>query len=418
MQLDNLALIATAEALAAFLLFSLLLLYQNRRLKKLIQKLQERMEQLVAELKAAKLQAQKPKPSAPAEHFKDKLNQQIQLTKEHHASLGSEQDIVLDLAPDTPMPLRAAALRYTVLLAEKEAWANTEEGEPPRWEVLRDKYEQVFNFYEDFVPPSGEGATAEEVEALNQELKTAKKRINNLEKFKALYFDLEEKWEASKKNAQTHYDSLSEMASKVEDPEAFENALSSYHAAFNDVAALIEQGIGDPSAQVESHLSEQNAGELRHLRAVAADQHRIITQLQEQLNAASTDEERNSLVDGLKDELSKQQRFIQESETCIQLMEDELNNANKEISQLKDRLKTLPSLKSQLQEARSKSDQYEMKVYALTSENRKLLKKMKEEGSSSNVDHEEMDKLKRELTDLEDRYANLEEKYLDLKLQQ
>ena len=208
------------------------------------------------------------------------------------------------------------------------------------------------------------------------------------------------------------------MADKVEDRDAFETALQSYHSAYNDVNALIENGIETPDADLLGMIDEKSAGELKHLRSVAAEQHKIITQLQAKLENAKTDEDRNILVDGLKDELNKQQRFVQESETCIQLMEEELHTANKEITQLKDRLRTLPNIKTQLQEAKSQRDQYELKVYALTSENRKLQKKLKEDKGTVTADSGESKKLKRELMDLEAKYASLEEKYLDLKIQQ
>ncbi|VUD68955.1 hypothetical protein TDB9533_04316 [Thalassocella blandensis] len=421
MQLNNLALIAAAEVAAVLLIFCLILLYQNKKLRKLTQKFQVRMEQLVQELKLARQQKKPPPPPAPSPApptaFKDLLNDQIQLTKEHHASLGSEQDIVLDLAPDAELDKRAAALRYAMLLAEKEAWAQVEDGEPPKWEALKTKYQQIFSFYEDYHPAAEEVANHEDLDALNQELLNAKKRINNLEKFKALYFDLEEKWDSSKETAQTHYESLSKMADAVEDRDAFESALNSYQSAYGEINKLIEEGIGEKGSDIVSTTDEKSASELRHLRTVAADQHKIITELQEKLINAKSDEERTSFVEGLKDELSKQQRFVQESETCIQLMEDELGMANKEITQLKDRLKTLPSIKTQLSEAKSQRDQYELKVYSLTSENRKLNKKLQEEKGSTTADSGEAGRLKRELTDLETKYASLEEKYLNLKIQ-
>ncbi len=425
MQFDNVMLIASAEVIAVLLIFCGILFYQNRALRKRIAKFKGRMEQLVVELRAAKKvpsptpQAAEPEP--PQNKFKDHLNDQLSLTKEHHASLKSSQDIVLDLSPETELPQRAAALRYAMLLAEKEAWANVEEGQPPKWEVLKFKYEQIFSFYEDYLPEPEAGSN-DEAEALHQELLNAKKRINNLEKFKALFFDLEEKWEASKQTAQTHYDNLSQMAEKVDDRDAFETALNNYHSAYGDVSKLIEGGVegtdilGGPDAAPD----QKTAGELRHLRAVAADQHRIITGLQEKLKNAKNEEDREQIVNNLQEELDKQQRFVQESETCIQLMEDELKATNKELTQLKDRLKTLPSLKTQLQEAKEQRDAYELKMYALTSENRKLKKQAKEDSSASaiTVDVGETSKLKKELTELETRYASLEEKYLDLKIQQ
>ncbi len=430
MQLDNIALIAAAEVAAVLLIFCIILLFQNRSLRKLVKKLQSRMTELVDDLKTSRRSppppdnAEQSSPQAVCKNFLDHVNDQIEATREHHSSLSPDRDIVLDLAPDTELPRRAAALRYAMLLAEKEALMSVLEYEDEdfNWTLIRGKYQQIFDFYEDYTPEPEQVADHAELDALNQELTNAKKRINNLEKFKALYFDLEEQWEESKQKAQTHYEDLSEIASKVEegDKDKFESALESYHASYGNIDKIITEGVGDPETIIETVkiTDEATAGELRHLRIVAADQHKIITELQERLNGATTDEERTQIVDGLKDELDKQKRFMQESETCIQLMEDELNNAHKELDQLKGRLKALPSIKTQMQEIRKQKDEFELKVYSLTSENRKLNKRLKEEKSNVMVDDGEASKLKKEVTELETKYANLEEKYLDLKLKQ
>lgn len=425
MQFDNIALIAAIEIAAVLLVFCVILVVQNRSLRGLVKKLQGRLAQLVEDLKRAK--AAPPAPEAPpteepeSKSFLDYVDEHIEITRDHHGTLDPDRDIVLDLAPDTELPRRAAALRYAVLLAEKEAVQSAQAlGEDINWSLLRAKYQQIFDFYEDYLPEPEEVSDSAELDALNQELTNAKKRINNLEKFKALYFDLEESWEASKKQAKVHYDDLSAMASEVSDGDKFEQALESYHAAYTQIDGIIQEGVGDPETIIETVkvTDEETAGELRHLRIVAADQHKIITQLQNKLQDATTDEERNQIVDGLKDELDKQKRFMQESETCIQLMEDELNNVHRELDQLKGRLKSLPAIKTQMQELRKQKDEFELKAYALTSENRKLKKQLKEDKGGVTVDDGESAKLKKELSELETRYANLEEKYLDLKLNQ
>ncbi len=435
MQIDSIVLIAAAEVGAVLLIFCVILLVQNRSLRKLIKKLQTRMGEIVQDLKTAT--SSPPPPESAQESteeakqqicqtYLNQVDEQLDITREHHASLSPDRDIVLDLAPDTELPRRAAALRYAMLLAEKEALLAAvdpdidPDSDGLEWSKIRGKYQQIFDFYEDYTPEPEEAAGQDELDALNQELTNAKKRINNLEKFKALYFDLEEQWEASKEKAKTHYKDLTELASEVDSGGKIESALESYHASYGTVDRIIQQGVGDPETIIEtvSITDEETAGELRHLRVVAADQHKLITALQDRLKNASTDEERVQIVEGLQGELDKQKRFMQESETCIQLMEDELNNANKELDQLKGRLKALPSIKTQLQEIRKTKDEYELKVYSLTSENRKLTKKLKDEKRSVIVESGETTKFKKDIADLETRYASLEEKYLDLKIQQ
>src|SRR5690606_30854135 len=121
----------------------LILWFQNRSLRRLVSKLQARMEELIQDLKLAR--HAKVAPAAPTKsgHFKEHINEQLKLSKQRHESLESPQDIVLDLSPEAALPHRVAALRYAILLAEKEAWANVEPGKPPKWDVLQFKYEQI-----------------------------------------------------------------------------------------------------------------------------------------------------------------------------------------------------------------------------------------------------------------------------------
>jgi len=49
------------------------------------------------------------------------IEQQIETTRDHHKTLKSGQDIVLDIAPEAPLAHRTPALRHAMLLAEKNA---------------------------------------------------------------------------------------------------------------------------------------------------------------------------------------------------------------------------------------------------------------------------------------------------------
>ena len=410
--------IVAIEVSVALLVLCLFLIFHNKKLRGIVKKLQSRMQELVIQLKDARNSTNLQQKESEQSTYISFINEQIELTRDHHNELGSDRDIVLDLAPDSPISQRAAALRYAILLAEKEAVsAETETGDID-WSKIRGKYEQIFSFYEDYVEPESDNLAPEELEDLQKELSNAKKRIDNLEKFKKLYFEMEQQWESSKKTAQTHYNELSEMASDVKDPEKFETALEGYQAAYGKFSTLLESS--DPVVETITVTDPAAAEEIKHLKAVAADQHVIINELQAKLVEASTESERTEIINGLQTELDKQTRFIQESETCIQLMEDELNSANKEMEILRSRLKALPSIKTQLKEATSKRDEYELKVYALTSDKRKLEKRLAEEKTASKVskDSDELKKLKKTISDMESRYTELEEKYLDLKLQQ
>lgn len=428
----NLAMIIAAELVILLVVICAIMAFKNRSLKRIIAKLQERLGQLVNELKAAR--ASKAVISeAPSKTYNDYLSDMLETTQAHHASLNSSQDIVLDIDPQAPLENRTAALRNAVLLAEIEGSASNANNKT-NWQKLNEKYEQIFNFYDDYANASNPELDTpnnnEELDKLTEELSTAKKRINNLERFKQLYFELESKLEDCKQEADKYYNELKALgADGVPDSKAFEQTLDSYHASYDAFTDLLGENL---TAQEADTLSEDVGGEIRHLRSVAADQHRIITDLQKKLRNRDTNEDKETVIGEIQNELERQIRFVKESETCIHLMEEELNNANREISQLQAKIKKIPQIKSEYADVRDQNDSLRDQLFSLKTANRRLTQTVEKlsnqstkpsvtpsqsPSSPSEVDNDENKRLKSELADLQEQYANLEEKFLDLKMQ-
>ncbi|WP_028885919.1 hypothetical protein [Teredinibacter turnerae] len=408
MLISNLYLIAAAELAALLIGVCVFLLVQNRSLSKLVKRLRERLAELIDDLRHAHAHSKAAEESAADGTYIKHLDRHIALTKKHHKSLEPGPEIVLDVDPDAPSPRRVAALRYLLLLAEKEACAT----EKTNWKVLERKYEQLLAFNTTYGSSSGAESDTSEIDTLREELVAAKKRINNLERFRALYFDLEEKWESSRDTAEQQFNELAELTAELEGTSGAEALLKGYQNNYLELGRLIENGVDGASLMGERH-SENNASEVSHLRAVAADQHRIINELQRKLQEAKTVEQTQQLVNDLQDQLQKQIRFVQESETCIQLLEDELNTANKENDQLKSRLSQVPNLKLQMKELRDKNNDYEVKLHTLQVDNHRLSAK---KAPAAEANDDEVKRLKKEISDLETKYAELEEKFLDLKI--
>ncbi len=407
----NFILILVAEVLAVSLFVTVVVLWKNRRLRRLVSKLRARVDELAAQQKKAK-----PAPALVVqkeETYNDQLGQQIELTRDYHHSLGSRQDIALDLDPDSPLPRRTAALRHAFLIAEKEATAT-----PGNigWDFLASRYRQILAFHEDYNTAPDKGQ--ENLEQLKEELNQAKKRINNLERFKTMYLELEERWDKCKDQAAEHYIELKSLAEQTGQKETFERVLDSYHTSYSDLGAMIQQGFNESIASTMADNPEDHLQEIRRLRTMAADQHKIITELQSKLQSAATKEEKEQVVEHLQTELQKQARFLQESETCIKLMEDELANSKQEMKQLVDRLGQLPQLKAELKELQSAAETHTQVVDSLKQENRRLAKKLKLVQEAPPEDSQEARTLRKELTTLQGKYNDLEEKFLNLKLKE
>ncbi len=404
MESPNILLIIAIEALVLALVTVVVLLFQNRKLRGVMRKLQTRMHELVDDLKKARQDGDKK--NEKSESYLNYINQHIELTKKHHLGLKGGQDIALDLDPEAPLPRRTAALRHAILIAEKES--NSQIIDKTNWDLLAARYQQLLAFHKDY----DGGGNQEDLDALREELAVTRKRITNLEKFKTLYFDLEKAWRESKGKASEYFNEMNHLISEGRPASDLSGILQSYHSSFSGFSDQIEAGIEvGPSHDEHAHK------ELIRLRNVTVDQHRIINDLQDQLSKSSTDEQRALVIRDLQNELQKQSRYMQESETCIKLMEEELKNANKELEQLKARTAQFSLLRNRVKDLQSAEDANQHIIQSLKQENRRLNQKLKTIAESAPEDTGEARSLRRELTTLKSKYAELEERYLDLKLQ-
>ena len=407
METSSLTLVLTLEALAVAIVAIVVLGLQNHKMRALAQKLQARMHELVDDLKKARSEPKAPPPKP--ENYVHFVNQQIELTKKHHFALRGGQDIALDIDPEVPLPRRTAALRHAMLIAEKEA--NSQLIDKVNWDLLAARYQQLLDFNKDYDTPAN--ANNDELESLREELNTTRKRVTNLEKFKSLYFDLEKNWRESKGKATEYYNEMTSLISEGRPSEDFTGLLENYHAAYTGFNEQIEAGINTGNMQYD----EKTHQEIVRLRNVTVDQHRIINDLQYKLSNAVTEEQRTTVIKDLQTELQKQARYLQESETCIKLMEDELKNANKELDQLRTRSNQVAQVRTKMKEMQTSLESNERIIQSLKQDNRRLNQKIKTMSEAAPEDNGEARNLRRELTSLKTKYAELEERYLDLKLQ-
>ena len=245
---------------------------------------------------------------------------------------------------------------------------------------------------------------------------------------------MEKQWTSAQANAQDYYAQLMAMSNEVANKQGFSDILQQYHGVYDDVHSTIINTVADPDAaytQKTINITRQDlrsADEIAKLRNVAADQHRIINQLQRKLIEAKTTEEKESVIQELQQQLLRQTRFVQESETCVQLLEDELSKAQEELS-LKDKslnensniLEENQSMKDTLHKFSLESKDLISNLTNLEKENAALKQNGKlpakdTSASTPATSTSDFKKIQAEHTELKKQYAELEERYLDLKL--
>jgi len=449
MQVSSFVLFGIIESYVVLIAACIFLLLHTRGLKALIKKLQQKLEDLVTDLRNTKASYQEAQQAAiAASSYKKQINDQLLLTRVYHETLDANQDIALDLSPDAPIERQVAAFRHALLIAEKEA-LHASEDDSPNWDVLQQRMNQLMQFYQGVTPNSrGDNAAAvaqldamhAEMDALQEALANSDKRVANLEKFKKLFFEMEDQWRDAKAQANAYYEQLSAMAGSVEDQESYEDILQRYNAVYDHVGDLIASGgaidnLGGDTLVVEKagktkvstievvKTDNKAAKELRELRSVAAEQHRVIHELQRKLSKATSAEEKDNLIADLNQELVRQSRFLQESEACMQLLETELSSSMQRVAELESQLETagndlqhIPKMKSVIEKFTTDSKKMLQGLSQLEQENQQLVAQL-QLTSDSHGDSAKLEATQQELQTLRTQYADLEERYLELRMQ-
>lgn len=353
-------------------------------------------------------------PAAPAKPYKQFIYEQLEFTQDRFNLLAPRSDIAGIQPNDVPLNQRIVALRYAFLRAE-ELGTTAVQGSEGYWDIFQQTLEPLLQVAQD-IPDNSE------------ELDIYKKRVENLEKFKKLFFDLEKRWDEAQANAQVHYNELYAMADGMAEKERYEYLLSQYSDSYNDINQHIYSASaaisGQPIENKTINIIRQDpraAEEIMKLRNVAADQYRVINNLQRKLEEAVTAEEKDQLIKELDQQLQRQIRFVQESDTCVQLLEEELTRANEKLQQQEGAIEHEHLLEEENQRIKET-------LHSFTRESKDLLENIeeleKENGQLKSASHtqnntsgqEDAEQLHSEIIGLRKQYAELEEKYLALKL--
>lgn len=421
MQVPNAIIFVAAEIIIVLLICTVIFFVHSRKLKSLVRRQQEKLLALL-ESQSKPIEAAQPSPPAATRNYKSYLNDELDVTASQFAVYSPDQNIALELPKDSPLLQRILALRYAFLRAE-ELGTTENRGSTEYWNIFQQTLEPLLS-------PQRESNIE-----LESELETAKKRIDNLEKFKRLFFDMEKQWAGAQANAQDYYAQLLALSEGVKDQAAFNNVLENYHGVYDSIQQNITQVTQNPDSFNQHkiiNITRQDpraADEIVKLRNVAADQHRIINDLQKKLISAVSAEEKELVIHELQQQLQRQIRFVNESETCIQLLEDELAKAHEEIFMQERSLNETSALSEENQQIKNALHSFTLEskelissINKLEDENNSLKQNMHQTPASINSQSRisesapEVKKIQSELNDLKKQYAELEERYLDLKL--
>jgi len=426
MQLSNWVLIGAIETYAVLVIVCIVLLFHARGLKGLVNRLQNKITDLISDLATAKQQFKEAQQSTGTTgSYSDQLEIQIDQNREHHQSLSADRDITLDLDPATPLERKIAALRHAVLIAEKEASLAGDKS-APNWDIIQSKFSGFLEFFSQSNTPPNNTQSLENdgdaMEGLQQALSDSYQRIENLEQFQQLFFEMEDKWEEAKKQADDYFQQLQQLSAKGGSNPQIDALLNNYRAVYDDLDNHFQQTSnkqGSVERVSEPQRPAKSSAELEQLRSVAANQHQLINELQRRLVSANSPDERIQLIDEIQKKLEQQKRYVQESETCIELMDNELQNANERIKHLEKQIgkseaeaSRVTNLEASVEKNALECLKMKRMIDTLQQENDQLAK----QAMSATAPADEQ-ALKNKLQQLQQQYMGLEEKYLKLRTQ-
>jgi hypothetical protein len=410
MQVSTTLLIVAAEIYLMLLIGMLVVFLYSRKQKKIIDRQQQKLLELIKEIRQTHHTAITPK--AVEKGYKFYLNQQLDVTQKHFANISNQGDISAEQPLDCALDQRILALRYAFLRAE-ELGTTEEPASEKYWSIFQQTLEPLLQ-----VSPN---------QNLLEELSAYKKRVENLEKFKKLFFDLEAQWNAAQNNSEDYHAQLLALSGQMSDPNAYEELLASYQSIYGDFGQSIKHtsGILDNPDSKTINIIRQDpraAEEIVKLRNVAADQYRVINNLQRKLEEATSDEQKTLIIKELEQQLQRQIRFVQESDTCVQLLEEELIKANEKIAEQEE-------LITQGEFLDEENLQIKDTLHSFTLESKDLLENMEALEEENQRLRDQLDMISnaapatsnpapgnQELLTLQKQYAELEERYLTLKM--
>ena len=327
---SKLLLVAGAELAVLMLLSGAALLFYVRRLRRLIMALEGKVVDLRHTVKTVRGEAAQARrelaemQADPGSNYERCLDAAILATRDHYRTLDPDRDIGAGIGPGELPERRLVSLRYAFLCAERDAWSVARAALD--WSVFEAGLGHALRLYD----PAGLALVDAQAEpAPDTASETGPTR----------YQDVVQRWRAAAEQARDDHRQLLEMGRDLGAGAEFEALLARCADTWDQFGAGLVASDGGRDAVANEPGGRQvviaNQEEVLRLRNMAVDQHRMIVQLRQRLDEAQSVEEKEQLIAGLRGELERHQRFLQEYEQCSRQLEDELERLLAENRQLR-----------------------------------------------------------------------------------
>ncbi|MCU7831635.1 MAG: hypothetical protein KZQ56_03285, partial [gamma proteobacterium symbiont of Lucinoma myriamae] len=232
---------------------------------------------------------------------------------------------------------------FQTMIAELSALENSNEPDVT-WEKIKNELTPLFNNYLEPILSQQElsETSAATDDNLEKQLENANKRVDNLEKFKQLYFDLQSKLSKNVVEIENLNQTISELSDGSENYDAIQSIIEKNKVLYLEMGQMIgmdkeqhHKSVANKMDYSEALINERK-DEIKRLKGQIAQQFEDIWALQNRLTG---DAEGETTQEALSAGIETISRNLKDAEMCIETMDMEIQTLTSEISNLKNQLK-------------------------------------------------------------------------------
>ncbi|MCU7938260.1 MAG: hypothetical protein KZQ64_10435 [gamma proteobacterium symbiont of Bathyaustriella thionipta] len=306
---------------------------------------------------------------------------------------------------------------FQTMTAQLSALENSNEAEVT-WEKIKNELTPLFNNYLQPILSQQNVSEAPAADDLHAQLESANKRINNLEKFKQLYFELQDKLSKSIVDIETLNQTISELSDGSEHYESIQIAIEKNKALYLEMGQMIgmdkerhHENVANTMDYSEAIINERK-DEIKRLKSQIAQQFEDIWSLQSRLGNSEGEPTPEALSAGIE----TISRNLKDAEMCIETMDMEIQTLTSEISNLKNQLKEQGSTDNAAASSEHKQaiEAKEQMIARFAQESKELMSCITGLEDGNLEQSNRIKELEEKYAKLEAEYSTMEGKYLDV----
>ncbi len=306
---------------------------------------------------------------------------------------------------------------FQTMIAELSALENSNDPETT-WAKIQNELTPLFKNYLEPILARQQEASAEQDddESLKAELENANQRINNLETFKQLYFDLQSKMSDSVVAIESLNQQILESAEGSDNIEEIRQLIEENKTHYLEMGQMIgmdkeqhHKSVADKMDYSDAIINERK-DEIKRLKHKISQQFEDIWKLKNNL----TDSDKNVKPEALSAGIETISRNLKDAEMCIETMDMEIQTLTSEITNLRNQLaeKGSEAVGASPEQEKVLQDK-DVLIERFSNESKELMNCITGLEDDSLAQSKNFKELEEKYLKLETEYSSMESKYLE-----